>query len=288
MILINDVKFACMECIRGHRLLLCRHHQRPLLQVRGKGRPHIPANGNKNHRIAVFAEEIATDTPLDCKDYPVIILKALDKKVIDLKLGEIVGPYRENAQRKPVIHSDSFVNTSGCCSRAAKVSKCGCNKKKVSKSRILNSYMKRHAPREEPLFPMDETLVSNNGAVFEVINVPLCTLPGTCSCSADCACPGCAEHNKPDLKPDLNNAQFGSNLVLLKPSVPAESYPHFLQQLMTIRDKDPDGENDPCVCPDDACYCTNCETHGIIEGYKLDDIFNRVDLERFDEKCCKD
>lgn len=59
MILIDGVKYACMECVRGHRSSSCKHHQRPLLQVRSKGRPVEYANGNPNHRVAVFAEEIA-------------------------------------------------------------------------------------------------------------------------------------------------------------------------------------------------------------------------------------
>lgn len=29
-----------------------------------------------------------------------------------------------------------------------------------------------------------------------------------------------------------------------------------------------------CCCPNDACDCTNCETHGIINGFKLDDILD--------------
>ncbi|KAI5960736.1 uncharacterized protein KGF55_004306 [Candida pseudojiufengensis] len=133
MILINDIKYACMECIRGHRSSSCKHHDRPLLQVRSKGRPGGYANGNPNHRIAVFAEEIAgkedsdsissttlsksassstidtvdttsinsteqnqTQLKKGCKQAPILILKASDKQVIDLSNGEIIGPYDES------------------------------------------------------------------------------------------------------------------------------------------------------------------------------------------------
>lgn len=31
-----------------------------------------------------------------------------------------------------------------------------------------------------------------------------------------------------------------------------------------------------CCCPNDACDCTNCETHGIINGFKLDEILDML------------
>ena len=130
MILINDVKYSCLECIRGHRSSSCKHHTRPLLQVRSKGRPGCYANGNPNHRVAVFAQEILA-TPDDSSEssspksgslspattgnstttssgstmastanseklLPIIILKASSKQVIDLTSGQIVGPYDES------------------------------------------------------------------------------------------------------------------------------------------------------------------------------------------------
>lgn len=415
MILINEVKYACMECIRGHRSSMCRHHQRPLLQVRLKGRPNV-GYGNKNHRIAVFAEEIASSPePEDgdsCRDFPVVILKASDKQVIDLLNGQILGPYSEAANeihnKKPVIRSDSFINSSSCCSKgASKVSKlCSCNKSNVSKTKILKSYLDKHknklasVKREPELkpaklsccsskkqnngvpqqngngystnvfanpyyaqqwnqnpqippqpfnipFPQHQTVpqngynvplqqnslppmstfpeagytnqpqhdifhnlaASNTGEVFEVVNVPSCSILGTCRCSSDCRCPGCVEHNnapKPPAQVHLdalrNDAQYSSNLILtLKDQKPAtekspekqpqplpalplskdfDTYANFLR--LIIGEQEPnnnDGEvncsdGQSCVCPDDDCFCTNCETHGIIDGYRLDDIFN--------------
>lgn len=121
MILIDNTKYSCIECIRGHRSSLCRHHTRPLLQVRSKGRPNISTNGNPNYRIAVFAEQIQTEmteqdqdmtgdnggcetTNLNtegskkCKSKasPVVILKSSPKQVIDLVSGEIIGPYKNS------------------------------------------------------------------------------------------------------------------------------------------------------------------------------------------------
>lgn len=337
-----------MECIRGHRSSLCRHHMRPLLQVRSKGRPNVHANGNKNHRIAVFAEEIArTPEPEgnNCKDYPVIILKASDKQVIDLTNGQILGPYEERVKRSqppnPVIRPDSFIHSSACCSKGVMKTRksCLCNKKTVSKSNILKFYinkkmkeqgtdkkMKEEEPdhifnntlmedllNHEPLIPAFNqpdfsgfpnsnplptgNIASNpNGAVFEVINVPSCSIPGTCCCTVNCGCPNCVVHNnvaKPQNLEFLNNdAQFGSNLILTLDNKPPyvkeiDTYTNFLNQLIgpdSIQDPTetlteettetpPTEEPNSCTCADDSCFCTNCETHGIIEGYKLDDIF---------------
>ncbi|PSK34692.1 hypothetical protein C7M61_004884 [Candidozyma pseudohaemuli] len=410
MILINEVKYACMECIRGHRSSMCRHHQRPLLQVRLKGRPNV-GYGNKNHRIAVFAEEIASlPEPEDgdsCRDFPVVILKASDKQVIDLLNGQILGPYSEAAKdmynTKPVIRSDSFINSSSCCSKgASKVSKqCSCNKANVSKTKILKSYFDKHKGKDvrvkkEPQvvpaklsccsskkqangnaqnengysanifanpyyagqlnnatqpqqtynmsFPqmpqgypplqnkLPQTQVypdtfqaqpqsqqdmfhnfaaSNTGEIFEVVNVPSCSILGTCRCTADCKCPGCVEHNnapKPQAEVQLeslrNDAQYGSNLILTlkeqkhteqrqtQPMLPPVSFPkdfdtyaNFLRQIIgdsqdvqeAQNGNEPErvaNEEQACECPEEACFCTNCEAHGIIDGYRLDDIFN--------------
>lgn len=170
MILIDDVKYSCIECIRGHRSSLCRHHTRPLLQVRSKGRPNVHANGNPNHRIAVFAEEIDNNDRIgtghgkgNCenKKIPVVILKASPKQVIDLNNGRIIGPYQEDIAIDesskpplPIINSNSFINTTSCCLNGISKPKksCGCcsNKtnKNISKLKILKTYLKKHMKPE--------------------------------------------------------------------------------------------------------------------------------------------
>lgn len=365
--------------------------------------------GNKNHRIAVFAEEIASlPEPEDgdsCRDFPVVILKASDKQVIDLLNGQILGPYSEAAKdmynKKPVICSDSFINSSSCCSKgASKVNKlCSCNKGNVSKTKILKLYFDKHKDKEleekkipqvlpaklsccvskkennekaqingnaqngngngngysanlfanpyyasnwtqasQPQqvtmeFPQIPTILppvqnpptlqsfqepyqtqlpqdmfhnfaaSNTGEVFEVVNVPSCSILGTCRCTADCKCPGCVEHNnapkqsQPQLDTLRNDAQYGSNLILTlkdqkkaenrqtQPMVPPASFPkdfdtyaNFLRLIIGEPQEPNDieptsNEEQACECPEDSCFCTNCEAHGIIDGYRLDDIF---------------
>ncbi|ORY98989.1 copper fist DNA binding domain-domain-containing protein [Syncephalastrum racemosum] len=39
MIIIDNVKYACHSCIKGHRSSQCNHSERTLLPVRRKGRP---------------------------------------------------------------------------------------------------------------------------------------------------------------------------------------------------------------------------------------------------------
>ncbi|KAF9642501.1 copper-fist-domain-containing protein, partial [Thelephora ganbajun] len=36
---INDKKFACESCIKGHRTSSCSHTERPLFEIKRKGRP---------------------------------------------------------------------------------------------------------------------------------------------------------------------------------------------------------------------------------------------------------
>ncbi|KAH7905406.1 copper fist DNA binding domain-containing protein [Hygrophoropsis aurantiaca] len=39
MVIVNDKKFACESCIKGHRSSSCHHTERPLFEVKRKGRP---------------------------------------------------------------------------------------------------------------------------------------------------------------------------------------------------------------------------------------------------------
>ncbi|KAH9982171.1 copper fist DNA binding domain-containing protein [Lactifluus volemus] len=39
MVFINSQKFACESCIKGHRSSSCTHTERPLYEIKKKGRP---------------------------------------------------------------------------------------------------------------------------------------------------------------------------------------------------------------------------------------------------------
>jgi len=50
MVLINDKKFACATCIKGHRVSGCTHTDRPLFEVKKKGRPATQCNFCRDKR----------------------------------------------------------------------------------------------------------------------------------------------------------------------------------------------------------------------------------------------
>ncbi|WVQ79676.1 hypothetical protein IAT38_001776 [Cryptococcus sp. DSM 104549] len=50
MVLINDKKFACERCIKGHRVSTCTHTDRPLYEVKKKGRPATQCKHCKEKR----------------------------------------------------------------------------------------------------------------------------------------------------------------------------------------------------------------------------------------------
>ncbi|KZT72015.1 copper-fist-domain-containing protein [Daedalea quercina L-15889] len=39
MVLIAEKKYACEACIKGHRASVCQHTDRPLFEIKRKGRP---------------------------------------------------------------------------------------------------------------------------------------------------------------------------------------------------------------------------------------------------------
>lgn len=355
MILIDDCKYSCMECIRGHRSSLCRHHFRPLLQVRSKGRPNVNTTGNPNHRIAVFAEEIEDDVAeMNCKRNPVVILKASPKQIIDLDSGQIVGPYKETDHAPdssrppaPIINSDSFINTSLCCSGnaiAKKDKSCGCctnkTKKNINKQKILKTYLKKRMDnsieaklaikqdqikqdqvKKEPLKqephvkqePHTVQLAENHTdskVLYDIVSVPSCSIPGSCCCDDNCSCKGCMVHGNSPLPTNEANKMFpnyfeqsyldqylpnednivfntfGYNQVNRKePDVAngseqstANFFAGLLEQNQPVGmssgpSEDTNSPSGLCVCAASECDCYNCETHGIINGCKLEELF---------------
>ncbi|KAJ5591284.1 hypothetical protein N7450_005256 [Penicillium hetheringtonii] len=68
--LIDGQKWACEACIRGHRVTSCKHHDRPLIRIKRKGRPFAtctvcqstPCTAPSEHARAKREAELKTPT----------------------------------------------------------------------------------------------------------------------------------------------------------------------------------------------------------------------------------
>ncbi|KAJ2078963.1 copper-binding transcription factor [Coemansia sp. RSA 988] len=98
MILTNGQKYACIQCIRGHRASSCNHADRPLNLVRRKGRPPTQCNKCRELRrtrkahVKCLCAEIKTtvgDTPTQT---------ALALPTLPTKLQSLLNPCSCNEQ----------------------------------------------------------------------------------------------------------------------------------------------------------------------------------------------
>lgn len=200
MILIENNKYLCIECIRGHRTSQCKHNSRPLLQVRAKGRPNI--QNNPSYRIAVFAKKYNEKSDsIDVTEFSM-------KYIIDFKTGDIIGPYTSESSKmfkpdSPKIDNNSFINSASCCGKIGKTS-CGC-KHGTSKSRILKTYLKTTKKWR---------FISNNSeAKRESLKDEINKKLTNCECDENCQCEGCLIHNN----------KFEFNEVFNLPDIPFEN-----------------------------------------------------------------
>lgn len=247
-----------------------------------------------------------------------------ERKVLDIKTGEIVGVYDEqslNIKRKVMIDDNSFINSrpkSSCCgsknkplepirreesqsnhkcncgaATKAKASKSGssCCHKAPSKKSILNQYFRKHK---------FEFVDNNQEAKREALRKRLKPF-SDCKCGEDCKCEDCIVHRLMDQKdqpyhvPEVpeghgttgcgatengtggTNGTNGTNGTYSTNgtnstngtigSMSASYMPEILDLSLPTLPPYPE-----CICGDD-CTCYNCETHGIIDGIRLDDLF---------------
>lgn len=237
MILKEKTKYSCIECIRGHRSSLCKHHTRPLLQVRSKGRPNI--QNNPDYRVAIFAKEVESESDI-------IITKSSIDYIIDYKTSEILGPYDPDQLKNSLtVNDNSFVNTTSCCSNGSRKN-CGC-KHVGNRTKILKNYITKNRKKFTFINSNEE---AKQEALKEQIRANI-QKQKPCHCGDGCTCSECMVHND-WIEPELS----------LKQEVESVPNVDFFADY-----------SDECMCVDGQCNCTNCETHGIINGIKLDDIF---------------
>lgn len=113
MILVQGEKYACLNCIRGHRSSTCDHTNRPLVQVRRRGRP----NHACQHRLAVIAEPTCscgmTAVLVPEHSAASVVVKDEDKKPGSLaaaaakKSSKSVGIIRIGAHSKKIIDTSN-------------------------------------------------------------------------------------------------------------------------------------------------------------------------------------
>ncbi|KAG5357572.1 Metal-binding activator 1 [Yarrowia sp. C11] len=165
MILVQGEKYACLNCIRGHRSSTCDHTNRPLVQVRRRGRP----NHACQHRLAVIAEPTcscgmtavlvpehsvagikeednkkpgSSSAKKSTKSVGIIRIGAHSKKIIDTSNGKVtvldtpVNQFlKENPSGnctcaasglEPEEYFDRLKQMSSCCSKEEKPASNGC------------------------------------------------------------------------------------------------------------------------------------------------------------------
>ncbi|KAF7795226.1 hypothetical protein EIP86_006376 [Pleurotus ostreatoroseus] len=70
MVFVNDQKFACESCIKGHRSSSCTHNDRPLFEVKKKGRPVSQSSTKRYIPILPSLPNGLKDAFANSKDIP--------------------------------------------------------------------------------------------------------------------------------------------------------------------------------------------------------------------------
>lgn len=111
MILVDGEKYACQQCIRGHRSSTCKHIQRPLVLVRSRGRPLT----DSSQRIAIFAEEITNENEKKeaLKNENNIKNNFLAAKKIITEHATVYSSSKNEIKQEPPVNSER----SYCCSK---------------------------------------------------------------------------------------------------------------------------------------------------------------------------
>ncbi|KAK2461735.1 hypothetical protein APHAL10511_006198 [Amanita phalloides] len=231
MVYANDKKFACESCIKGHRSSSCHHADRPLFEIKKKGRPvsqcdkcrqlrqskkihakcicnirsdqpiyriPIPSNGTRSKRYI----PVAPSLPNGLKDLtqdsstPVLCPGVL------LRANSLPNPCKcgDSSQCKCYIPSDHLtptvpvVSNNSAFSMAAVI--CRNEMDKITRTEDITPGLQLPPIQNSPHGP------SHPSAPDFPIIPPLSTfasLAGSgCTCGLRCACPGCIEHRGPE------------------------------------------------------------------------------------------
>lgn len=292
MIVVEGEKYACERCIRGHRSSTCRHIGRPLVLVRGRGRPLT----DSRQRIAIEAESRGCSCSSQggkrcrCQTGDVIVLKANKRQVYNVSSGSLrlLDPVaevatvekglevmaRSNSQTPQFLPSGDSVKEGGC---ATKKGCCGSKSEASAKAGCSNNMFipyeiePKKEVKVEPVGGIElptemdllghppDSCVSENplSGLFSMYYADSCVVPGTCLCEPDdCQCDGCAEHGNAGTVTGASVQDLFKDFPF---DLDLQSMGHIeLTQAPSV-----------CVCEDGQCCCYNCDVHGIVNGVSM-------------------
>ncbi|KAG1738598.1 copper fist DNA binding domain-containing protein [Suillus paluster] len=111
MVHINDKKFACESCIKGHRSSSCHHSERPLFEVKKKGRPVSQCTTCRELRHSKRFHSKCTCNPREVVDKIPIPAARPDKKPKRFMPASTSSSLRPANARQTV---DSLLNPCHC------------------------------------------------------------------------------------------------------------------------------------------------------------------------------
>ncbi|KAF9952272.1 hypothetical protein BGZ72_006410 [Mortierella alpina] len=102
MVFVNGQKFACATCIKGHRSTSCNHGERPLHEIKKKGRPSTQC--------------------MHCKE----LRKAKQVHVRCICGREEGSPISSGLKRTKSLSHEGHTDAEGLCSKDTNIHSCGC------------------------------------------------------------------------------------------------------------------------------------------------------------------
>ncbi|KAI0791776.1 hypothetical protein C8Q75DRAFT_53308 [Abortiporus biennis] len=120
MVFINDQKFSCESCIKGHRSSSCHHNDRPLFEVKKKGRPVSQCEKCRELRKTKKVHSKCVCTPKEPVQPTHRPISAKSKRLIPIApalpngLRDAFANREESSSAPPCAPVDSLLNPCKC------------------------------------------------------------------------------------------------------------------------------------------------------------------------------
>jgi len=252
MVYVSDRKFACESCIKGHRSSSCHHSDRPLFEIKRKGRPvsqcdkcrelrhskkvhtkcicnpkfdlslqRVPlaSNGTKSKRYMPIAPAL----PNGLKD----LTQGSSKQLVDLASTPNGSP-SPDVPPNPRPSLDTLATAAAMCCSSTPVAQ-----------RTGHQLHTTPGPQLPPI--QDASTSLRLPAVNFPVIPPLKTIASLagsgCTCGLQCACPGCVEHRGVEhASPTRKNCADGCGTCVDERLVPLPGLGHS-QNITSIVDR---------------------------------------------------